>query len=141
MLNRTTGNGAEKTIINTGSKMAAVIEDTEIQAVVRKHTLQLNIHKATGQRTPGSAAVSPSSTPALVATPFPPLKFIKHVQLCPHTAAIAAAIRPSTPGLSQPATTTTGTKPLSISMIRTAVPGFLPNTRKTFVAPIFPEPC
>jgi len=83
----------------------------------------------------------PAKTPKVVAIPFPPLNPKNIVQLWPETEAKPARIltkdvfkfRRSTKNVTQ-------NNPLKRSKIRTTIPGIIPNTRKAFVAPTFPEP-
>ena len=84
-----------------------------------------------------------SITPKAVATPLPPLNREKTVQLCPEIAAAPSRTlnNPLLIGtLTRCGIAATGANPLSMSMIRTIIPGIFPTTLNTFVAPMFPLP-
>jgi hypothetical protein len=79
-----------------------------------------------------------SSTPRLVATPFPPLKSMKTGKSCPSTAAPAA--RSAASGPASLRARYAAKLPFSTSPIRVSAPAPLPITRAAFVAPMFPLP-
>lgn len=79
------------------------------------------------------------NTPSDVATPFPPLKFKKMLQLCPHITESEErmAIVSPRPSVNE---TKGKIKPFKMSKIRTKIPHLFPNTLQTLVNPIFPDP-
>ena len=76
--------------------------------------------------------------PAPVATPLPPLNFLVIGKTCPRTDASQQAKPNEVSSISKPAAA--DIDPLLKSAIRTKMPARRPATRKTFVAPGFPEP-
>ena len=81
----------------------------------------------------------------MVATPFPPLKPAKIGKTCPTKAAIP---NPNCKLTNWLLSKTKGDKkanktaevPFTISINKTGIPAFLPNTLKVLVAPAFPLP-
>jgi hypothetical protein len=66
-----------------GKLSAAAIEEREIMRKIRKTANQTKTARPNIHFTPSIFNARPSSTPRLVATPLPPLKRRKIVQLCP----------------------------------------------------------
>ena len=83
----------------------------------------------------------PSTTPALVATPFPPLNPTKTEKTWPITAITPQRSGKSSLVLTAGASTSTGTAPFAMSISATGTANFHPMMRKTFVAPRFLLPC
>ncbi len=77
--------------------------------------------------------------PTLVATALPPLKYIKHENTCPSTAASAVSVIKTLLSLHDTAIPT-GKVPFNISQIRVIIPYFLPQRRATLVEPTFFDP-
>src|SRR5580700_7093628 len=89
---------------------------------------------------------TPSSAPALVATPLPPLNFRKTLKTCPKIAAQATSIQSSVAVIvvaenpsAHPAKSV-GNIPLSRSSVNTIAKYFPPSNRPTLVAPILRLP-
>ena len=95
-----------------------------------------------------ASGISPSRTPAEVATPFPPRKRSQTGKVWPRMQASPPAIPTSSwygpPGLIAAAKAKairTAANPFKASRAKTRYPHRLPRTRSTLVAPIFPLPC
>ena len=76
--------------------------------------------------------------PALVATALPPLNPAKRGYVCPK-----AATTPANKGWISTHSqigNKVAAEHFSMSMIRTMMPAFFPNTRKVLVVPLFPLP-
>lgn len=117
----------------TGNITAAHMEDrdTYLDAVKTKAKTTRHVIVANG--------LIAKNAPHPVATPFPPLKFKNIVNICPKiTASVTAITNISDDGFSS-AVTNTGIKPFNVSHKNASIPNGL-LTRKTFVAPGFPEP-
>ena len=72
--------------IKRGRTTEALIEEIETKPLINKIRSQATTVKLKTNRRPGITTANPNKTPALVATPLPPLNFRKILQLCPATA-------------------------------------------------------
>lgn len=131
--------------VNNGKLKAANIEAKEIVLLIRKAASQtrMAIPKITFK--PAILIESPSKTPNVVATPLPPLKFRKMVQLCPQMQLTPTIIQNVSNGIlvlvpMAPGKINTGKKPFKISKTKTVTPQPLPKSLRALVAPTFPEP-
>lgn len=132
-------------IAKSGKLIAARMEAKEIillainvssQTITVSNKINLN---------PGIFMDRPKRTPSVVATPFPPLKFKKTVQLWPQILLIPAISKitsEETANLPEKIlpSSITGRNPFIISRISTVTPQPLPKRRKALVAPTLPEP-
>lgn len=91
---------------------------------------RVGIHSRSGAK--------PRSTPALVATAFPPLNPAKIGKTCPIIAK-KPMIRGETSVTPSQIGSRTAKVPLNISTKKVMVPAVLPRTRKVLVVPVFPE--
>jgi len=132
--------------VRKGKLKAANIEANEIVLLTIKTIAQITIVRPKIILNPGILIDRPNRTPRLVATPLPPLKFRKIVQLCPHMQLIpiirdraSAEIKDVLLSKILPSNTT-GSSPFAISRINTVTPQPLPKRRNALVAPTLPDP-
>ena len=89
--------------------------------------------------------MSPNNTPSEVATPLPPLNRSQIGKLWPrmHAVAAAVAVHAGSPlnRIAIHRATSTEATPFNTSRTNTGSPYRQPQTRHTFVAPMFPLPC
>ena len=139
--------GSLKIIENNGRKIEEMTDANDTKPEIRKiksHNITTHV---TSQINFSIKTENAIKTPKLVATPLPPLKPKKIVQLWPHTTLMAARQRKRLIEIGIPSQTkisfakSTAAVPLKMSKKRTVVPIVFPRTRKAFVAPRFPEPC
>jgi len=138
--------GSLKISMYNGRNKAVNAEATETILARRIIKIQVRILKAITQLIPATLNDRPRRTPRVVATPFPPLKFKKIVQLCPRIQLRAVSMRKRSleargrAAMIRSPIKTTARRPFKISSNNTATPGPFPNTLKAFVAPTLPEP-
>ena len=132
-------------IVNKGKLKAANTEAKEMVLLIINTANQIKIVIPSMIFKPAILIESPNKTPKVVATPLPPLKFKKIVQLCPqiqlkpimmqNDSSETLALAPMTPGK-----ISTGRNPFRISSTKTVIPQPLPKSLSALVAPTLPEP-
>lgn len=122
-----------------GKLTPAIIDDKETYFEI------INTAKNTTSTHALVIGVKQITTPNNVATPFPPLNPAKTGKTCPTN---AATPKPNCKLTNWSLSNANGDKnanktakaPLIISIVKTGIPAFLPNTLKVLVAPAFPLP-
>lgn len=130
---------------NIGKNKAEIIEDRDTYPETRKVKIQIGIKMKTTFKISIFFMARPINTPALVAIPFPPLKFRNAVQLCPHMLArpkinLIVSEERLKLGVAKPAMNITGIMPLEISSSNPKTPILYPAILAKLVAPILPDP-
>ncbi len=122
-------------------QIAATILDKDTYLV------SFNVIKKIAAKIKSKIGATPNTTPALVATAFPPLNLRKTGKTCPiiaNTPTIIPCVKNSLIGpvvwIGNHSGKKTTIKPLNISKKVTANPAGRPNTRKLLVAPVLPLP-
>ena len=124
-----------------GSKNEASIDESEIKPLINNVKIQVPTVKMNINLKVGIFTAKPNKTPTLVATPLPPLRLRKTVQLCPATAEIPIIIlKKSSLRPKKSAINTVANTPLIISIIKTEIPDTFPKTLNALDAPTLPEP-
>jgi len=131
--------------VNKGKLKAANTEAKEMVLLIIKTVNQIKIVIPKIIFKPAILTESPAKTPKVVATPLPPLKCKKMVQLCPQIQLKPRMIQNDSRGTLALAPMaldkiTTGRNPFRISSPKTVNPQPLPKSLRALVAPTLPEP-
>jgi len=123
-----------------------ITEASDIILNIKNDANQVNTAKSNTIRNPGIINARAIKTPKVVATPLPPLKFRKILNVWPKMLARPIIIHNASSEKAcellaiKSETAAAGMNPFNVSIIKTLIPAGLPNTLKALVAPTFPEP-